>query len=351
MRQSRLGVGIAIRPPHRFIVVACAQLSLPAGGGRDRRLNGRMPHVTSVRRPRRWWRVVRVAILLIGVVLAMTFIWAPTIGARYAAGHLPWTSTFSLGSVTVAAVNTTAVMSPFVSSFVPSANASSVSASLNVQVVGSSRVLRSLVSSASNWWLPHGVVRGGQNVSGQLSLPILREKPFALQVLVAGEAPTALAYVHVSHVDLTQFLRTNGQTVLKLGGAPVMGCSYHVDWGHIEDDDEIGQAPLTRRFKVVARGSILLVIGQSQRLITVDRLAGHAWLTFVPVPEGYHLKMRVAIEDAEAELITLPIVGDARPMLMKQLETAANEGLIDGLEKVVLPSWFPTDMRADILVK
>ena len=61
--------------------------------------------------------------------------------------------------------------------------------------------------------------------------------------------------------------------------------------------------------------------------------------------------MRVAIEEADAEPITLPLVGDARPMLMKQLETAANDGLIDGLENVVLPSWFPTDLRADILVK
>jgi hypothetical protein len=166
----------------------------------------------------------------------------------------------------------------------------------------------------------------------------------------AGDAATSLACVQVSHVDLTQFLRTNGQTVLMLGGAPILRCSYNVDWGHIENDDEISQAPLIRRFKVVARGSILLVIGQSQRLLTVDRLAGHAWVTFVPVPKGYRLTMRVAIEDAEAELITLPFVGDARPMLMKQLEAAANDGLIDGLEKVVLPSWFPTDLRADILV-
>ena len=317
-------------------------MGLPAGGGRDRRLNAPMPHVTSVRRPRRWWRAVRVAILLIGVVLAVAFIWAPTIGARYAASHLPSTATFPHGSLTVAAVKTTAA-SPL------------AQASLNMQIVGSARVLRSLVSSASNWWLPPGLVRGGQNVSGQLSLPLLREKPFTWQVLVAGDAATPLACVQVSHVDLTQFLRTNGQTVLLLGGAPILRCSYNVDWGHIENDDEIGQAPLipllTRRFKVVARGSILLEIGQNQRLVKVDRLAGHAWATFIPVPEGYRLKMRVAIEDAEAELITLPLVGDARPMLMKQLETAANDGLIDGLENVVLPSWFPTDLRTDILVK
>lgn len=317
-------------------------MGLPAGGGRDRRLNAPMPHVTSVRRPRRWWRAVRVAILLFGVVFTVAFIWAPTIGARYAAGHLPWTATFPHGSLTVAAVNTTAA-SPL------------AQASLNMQIVGSARVLRSLVSSASNWWLPPGLVRGGQNVSGQLSLPLLREKPFTWQVLAAGDAATPLACVQVSHLDLTQFLRTNGQTVLLLGGAPIMRCSYNVDWGHIENDDEIGQAPLipllTRRFKVVARGSILLEIGQNQRLVKVDRLAGHAWATFIPVPEGYRLQMRVAIEDAEAELITLPLVGDARPMLMKQLETAANEGLIDGLENVVLPSWFPTDLRTDILVK
>ena len=330
-------------------------MGLPAGGGRDRRLNAPMPHVTSVRRPRRWWRAVRVAILLMGVVLAVAFIWAPTIGARYAAGHLPWTSTFSHGSLTVVAVNTTAaaLLPPLANA--PIAKAPSAIAPLHVQVVGSSRVLRSLASSASNWWLPPGLVRGGQNVSGQLSLPLLREKPFTWQVLAAGDAATPLACVQVSHVDLTQFLRTNGQTVLLLGGAPIMRCSYNVDWGHIENDDEIGQAPLTplltRRFKVVARGSILLEIGQNQRLVKVDRLAGHAWATFIPVPEGYRLQMRVAIEDAEAELITLPIVGDARPMLMKQLETAANDGLIDGLENVVLPSWFPTDLRTDILVK
>ena len=324
-------------------------MGLPAGGGRDRRLNAPMPHLTSVRRPRRWWRAVRVAILLFVVVFTVAFIWAPTIGARYAAGHLPWTATFPHGSLTVAAANTTAA-----TLLPPLANVP-LNVPLNVQVVGSARVLRSLVSSYSHWWLPPGLVRGGQNVSGQLSLPLLRKKPFTWQVLAAGDAATPLACVQVSHIDLTQFLRMNGQTVLMLGGAPVMRCSYNVDWGHIENDDEIGQAPLipllTRRFKVVARGSILLEIGPNQRLVKVDRLAGHAWATFIPVPEGYRLQMRVAIEDAEAELITLPIVGDARPMLMKQLETAANDGLIDGLENVVLPSWFPTDLRTDILVK
>ena len=348
-------------------------MGLPAGGGRDRRLNAPMPHVTFVRRPRRWWRAVRVAILLMGVVLAVAFIWAPTIGVYYAAIHLPWTAIFPHGSLTVVAVKTSAALPSALSSSSSAASPSAPSPStlLNVQMVGSSRVLRSLVSSvtassttsstssasasAISWWLPPGLLRGGQNVNGHLSLPFLRMEPFTWQVLVAGDAATPLACVQLSPVDLTQFLRTHGQTVLTFGGVPIMHCSYNVDWGHIEDDDEAEQMPLTlrlnRRFKVVARGSILLASGMQQRLVKVDRLAGHAWVTFVPVPEGYRLTMRIAIEQAEAELITLPIVGDARPMLMKQLETAANDGLIDGLENVVLPSWFPTDLRTEILIK
>ncbi|HEX3133278.1 MAG TPA: hypothetical protein VHX44_06800 [Planctomycetota bacterium] len=220
-----------------------------------------------------------------------------------------------------------------------------------IQIVGSPSALRAIGAAASGWWTPPGLLRGGQNVVGDLTLPILREDFFRWQVLVAGSATTPLAGLRVSHVDLTHFLRLNGQTVLMFGGAPIMRCLYIVDWGRITDDDEAGQSPLVRRQKVVARGSIVLLAGQAQRILQVERLAGHAWTTFVPVPAGYRLQMRVAIEEADAEPITLPIIGDARPMLMKQLESAANDGLEKGLEKVVLPSWFPTSLRVDATVE
>ena len=83
-----------------------------------------------------------------------------------------------------------------------------------VQIVSSPAALRGMGSAISGWWVPPGVLRGGQNVTGELSLPILRPEPFRWQVLVAGGEPTPLAALRVSHVDLTTFLRLNGQTVL-----------------------------------------------------------------------------------------------------------------------------------------
>lgn len=294
-----------------------------------------MSDVTSVRRPRRWWRVVRGLLWLLLIIMVIGFCWAPTLALWLFSDRLPWVRGFRHGEVVVRQVATTPL----------------AEARPEVQVVASAGVLRGLGSAASGWWLPPGVVRGGQNVVGELTLPILRPEPFRWQVLVAGSEPTPLANLHVSHVDLTRFLRLNGQTVLTVGDTPVMRCIYIVDWGRITDDDEPGQAPLVRRQKVVARGSIVLIAGQAQRTLKVERLAGHAWTTFVPVPEGYRLQMRVAIEEADAEPITLPVIGDARPMLMKQLENAANDGLADGLADVVLPPWFPTAMRLDVTVE
>jgi len=294
-----------------------------------------MPDVTPVRRPRRWWRVVRTMMFLLLVVLVSAFCWAPTLGLLLIHDRLPWSRSFPHGAVTVQQAATA-----------PIADTQS-----EVQIVGSPSVLRGIGSAASGWWIPPGLLRGGQNVVGDLTLPLLRSEPFHWQVLVAGSEATPLAGVRVSHVDLTQFLHLNGQTVLKVGGIPIMRCHYLVDWGRITDDDEPGQAPLVRRQKVVARGSILLVAGEAQRVLKVERLAGHAWTTFVPVPEGYQMQMRVAIEEADAEPITLPVIGDARPLLMKQLESAANDGLEKGLERVVLPPWFPIGLRTDITVE
>ena len=73
-----------------------------------------------------------------------------------------------------------------------------------------------------------------------------------------------------------------------------------------------------------------------------------------PLPENAavdQLRMRVAIEEADADPITLPVIGDARPLLLKQLESAANDGLAEGLEAVVLPPWFPADLAADVTVE
>lgn len=294
-----------------------------------------MPDVTPVRRPRRWWRVVRAVLLLLSVTLVMAFCCAPTLALWVSQGRLPHHQTFRHGSVTVrqAALEPIAEAKP------------------EVQVVGSPAALRRIATQASGWWVPPGLLRSSQNVVGDLALPILRTEPFRWQVLVAGSAEQPLACLRVPHADLTEFLRLNGQTVLRVGGTPVMRCIYRVDWGRITDADEPGQSGLVRRHQVVARGTILLIAGQAQRTLKVDRLAGHAWTTFTPVSGGYHIAMRVAIEGADAEPITLPLVGDARPLLMKQLESAANDGLADGLEGVVLPPWFPTAMRVDATVE
>jgi hypothetical protein len=330
-----MGRGIAIRPPRVFRVVACAAECLPAGGGLGHGLNAHMSDVTPVRRPRRWWRAVRIVLFLLLVALVIAFCWAPTLGLWAIHDRLPWSQSFPHGAVSVQQAATAPI----------------AKAQPEVQIVGSPSALRGIGSAAAGWWMPPGLLRGGQNVVGDLTLPILREEPFRWQVLVAGSEATPLVGLRVSHVDLTRFLRLNGQTVLMVGGAPIMRCIYLVDWGRITDDNEVGQSPLVLRQKVVARGSILLIAGQAQRTLKVERLAGHAWTTFVPVAEGYRLQMRVAIEEADAEPITLPIVGDARPMLMKQLETAANDGLENGLEKVVLPPWFPTSLRVDATVE
>jgi hypothetical protein len=298
-----------------------------------------MPDATPARRPRRWWPVVRVVLILLLVLLVLLVLVAlavgPAVAIRLAQPRLPWSQDFRHGSVTVQQI----------------ASAPVAGLRPEAQVVGSPAVLRGIASEALQRWLPPLVLRGGQNVVGELSLPILRPQPFSWQLLVAGDDNRPLANLLIPHGDLTQFLRLNGQTVLTVGGAPIMRCIYRVDWGRIEDDDEPGQSPLVRRQKVVARGSILLIAGQSQRVLKVDRLAGHAWTTFTQVPDGYRIAMRVAIEDAQAEAITLPLVGDARPMLLKQLETAANDGLADGLEGVVLPPWFPLGVRVDVTVE
>ena len=308
---------------------------LPAGAGVVAGLNAAMPDVTPVRRPRRWWRFVRTVLLLLVVLAAIAFCWAPTLGLWSLQGRLPLHRDFHHGSFTIAQ----AALAPLAGT------------TPEVQVVASPAALRGIASDAVGWWVPPGLLRTGQNAVGEVTLPFLRAAPFPWQVLVAGDAEAPLACLRVPHVDLTEFLRLNGQTVLTVGDTPIMRCIYRVAWGRITDDDEPGQPPLVRRHQVVARGTIVLIAGQAQRILAVERLAGHAWTTFVPVPDGYRVQMRVAIEEAEAEPIILPVVGDARPMLMKQLENAANDGLADGMEKVVLPRWFPIGLRVDATVE
>jgi len=148
----------------------------------------------------------------------------------------------------------------------------------------------------------------------------------------------------VPAVDLNHFLLASAQTTLAIVDQQLLRCTYVVDGATIEDDDPPVHPRLERRSRVVARGSIIVDAAGWRKVVQVRRLAGHATTTFTQTPAGLHLAIKVKIEEADAELISLPLVGDLRPLLTKQLEEAANRGLQDGLEKVVLPAWFPTDI-------
>ena len=67
----------------------------------------------------------------------------------------------------------------------------------------------------------------------------------------------------------------------------------------------------------------------------------------MPVADGVTLAVVLAIGSYDAEELSLPLVGDLRPLLIKQLEYATNRSFADHLTGVVLPAWLPADVQID----
>jgi hypothetical protein len=138
---------------------------------------------------------------------------------------------------------------------------------------------------------------------------------------------------------------------VKYGEQPIMTCTYVVQAGQITDVTSEKDPPPTKRLWVEAKGSIIVQAGNYRREVTVRRLAGPALVTFPPAEGGYRMTIQLKIEESDTDEITLPLIGDVRPLLLTQLETAANDGLIDGLAKVWLPLWMPLDTRINVVIE
>ncbi len=197
--------------------------------------------------------------------------------------------------------------------------------------------MRLLAEAALARWLPGGLVRSGLCVDGQLALPGLRARPLSWQVLAGGVDDAPQLSLRVPAADLDQVLMEHASETSLPGGA-TMQVTYVVDEGTIDDDDLPGRPSLTRRFKVVARGRIVVDAFRLRRVIEVRRIAGHALATFTPEGGLLHLGCTVAIEEAEADELKLPVIGDLQGLLLKQLEEASNRGLAKGLARALLPA-------------
>ncbi len=304
-------------------------------------ISGRAPvAVASPRpRPRRPLRLLAIILGVLAALLVTGYALLPLAACSYVRGDLPKRWAFPRGELALREVG--AMVDLAYSGNRP-----------ELQLLAPCDYASDLASRLSGWWLPPYLARAGQHAEGILLLRDLRDRPFTWQVLVGGLSAVPTACLAVEAVDLNHFLLTNAQTTLPLplGDHQVLKCTYVVDGGHIEDDDLPAHASLERRSRVVAHGSIIVDAAGWRKVVRVRRLAGHATTTFTQTSAGLTLTMVVAIDEADADLISLPVVGDLRPFLIKQLEIAANQGLKDGLEKVILPAWFPVDLAAAVEV-
>jgi hypothetical protein len=289
---------------------------------------------------KRWRTVVVWLVAILLLIIVGAWVMAPAILVQQAKVHLPYTNTFSAGSFTVAANVGTQLLPP--------------NTRPDLQVIIPAPRATNLAREIINTWIPPGIIRTGLNAQGTLALPILRPAPFTWQAAIGGISERPICSAIIQAHELSAFLREHGQTIFYLNKQPIMRVNYVVRGGKITDVTTPNLLPFNKRLAVEAHGSIILQAGQTTREVQVRRLAGYAAVSFTPdatLAAQYRMKITIAIEESDTDPITVPILGDIRPMLLEQLATAANDGLRDGLEKVLLPAWVPFDTQVNVVVE
>lgn len=295
----------------------------------------RMSEVENHPQPRRWRRRLGIAVLVSAVLLAVLWWLAPGLALMAVRDRLPLRVSFAHGGASVDALATggPANVSPEAQVLVPPARA------------------RAMAGAASGWWLPPGVLRSGQRATGRLHLPLLRPTPFTGEVLLGGAGPAPLVCLRLGSGDLSRFLDRRGRTYLEVGDKVLGEIRYQVDAGRVEDDGPPVVQPsgvVVRRFRATASGAIdLWAVGDIHRHLAVRRMDGIATATITPVADGLTMTLVLAIGSYDAEELDLPLVGDVRPLLIKQLEYASNRSFAEHLAGVVLPGWLPADVHLD----
>lgn len=289
-------------------------------------------------RQRRWPRRLAWTGLVVALLLGVLWWQAPVIAVALVRDRLPVGTSFPHGHIGLAGLATEgpSTVTPDVQVLVPASRG------------------RQMAAQASGWWLPPGILRNGQRATGYLSLPLLRPTAFACELLVGGVQPEPLAVLRLGSGDLNRFLDQRGRTYLEVGGKVLGQIRYQVDAGRVDDDGPPVIEPsgvVVRRFRATASGAIdLWAVGDINRHLVVRSMDGIATATFTPVADGMTMTLVLAIGSYDAEELSLPLVGDLRPLLIKQLEYASNRSFADHLTGVVLPGWLPTDVHVDATV-
>lgn len=309
---------------------------MPSGARGHQPLNAVMPDVAIRPRLRRWPRRLALVALVLAVLVGVLWWLAPGIAVMLVRERLPLRTSFPHGAASVDAV----VVS-----------GAAISLALDAQVLLPPGRARLMAQQASGWWLPPWVLRSGQRALGQLHLPLLRSPPFRYELLLGGVEPAPLVCLKLGSGDLNRFLDQRGRTSLELNGKVLGEILYQVDAGRVEDDGPPLVQPsgvVVRRFRATASGAIdLRAVGDIHRHLVVRRMDGIATATITPVTGGITMTLVLTIGSYDAEELSLPLVGDLRPLLIKQLEYASNHSFADHLTGVVLPGWLPADVHVD----
>jgi hypothetical protein len=284
---------------------------------------------------RRWPRRLAWAAGVLALLAGALWWLAPELALALVRDRLPLVATFPHGQAGLTALATggPATVTPEAQVLVPAGRA------------------RRIAGAASGWWLPPGVLRSGQRASGWLALPLLRPTPFASELLIGGGGEEPLVVLRLGAGDLDRFLDQRGRTYLEVGGKQLGQIRYQVETGRVEDDGPPLVQPsgaVVRRFRATASGAIdLWAVGDLHRHLVVRRMDGIATATITPRADGLALSVVLEIGAYDAEELSLPLVGDLRPLLIKQLEVATNRAFADLLDGLVLPAWLPQDVRID----
>lgn len=217
-----------------------------------------------------------------------------------------------------------------------------VDASTQAHLLIPAEPARRLLADLSGYSIPHYILRGGLSGAGTFELAELGpgQRPWQAEATWSGGPPRLTVRIPAADVNHLLAYRLSLQP-----DSPLKQCT--VTMLRIHDETTPETKGNERRFAIEAAGEVVWRYLGMNHTINVRHCTACLQVRFVDTLAGLHPVMHLEITELNTPVLSIPLIGQIKHLIIPVIEKAIDTSLAMRLEGVVIPAWFPRDLSVD----